>query len=191
MTGFHAAYLNLTEAATLTFQYMGSGNAVNTNQFGIDRNDDGILQASEYIFQSGTTTACRMNGGVVPQCDKIGIGFGENQFSESFGPGQIHFLFKTQFGETLDNTGKGLGNPDTALGVHTGYFLGVDPYIATGQFQTSGSAVYAGLTDLPASTDHDYQDLGVRISIPEPSGLALVMAAFGGLLVAQRRVKRA
>ena len=64
-------------------------------------------------------------------------------------------------------------NPIT--GSYPGYMLAVDPYLATGLYQTQGKAVFAGLTDRPREyangvlLDHDYQDMGVRISVMHPN----------------------
>ena len=62
-----------------------------------------------------------------------------------------------------------------------GFFAGIDPYVATGTFQTTGDAVYLGLTDLPGTGDHDYQDLGVRLAaVPEPATIVLLGAVGAG-----------
>ncbi len=110
----------------------------------------------------------------------------------------IAFRYVTGNGVTVTNNVLG-GNPDphpdpqnpNAPG-SPGYFLGVDPYMASGIFQSSGTAVYAGLTDLPGTSDHDFQDLGVRISVvPEPGGIALAFAGLAGLTFVSRRNKKA
>ena len=61
--------------------------------------------------------------------------------------------------------------------------------MAGSQYKTSGSAVYAGLTDLPSGLagDHDYEDLVVRVSVPEASNLLLLSAGLLGLGLARRR----
>ncbi|MCV2371341.1 hypothetical protein [Roseateles oligotrophus] len=197
MTGFHASYLNVNKDADVTFQFMGRGNASLVNNFYVDlNNDNDYLDAGEKLFVGGVTTACAMFGGTTPSCDKTsgGLAGGQNEYTFNLKAGRIKFAYETGAtpGVWLENSGAGNGNPDTALGQMPGYFLGVDPYQASGQFQTSGSAVYAGLTDLPASTDHDFQDLGVRISVvPEPSGIALAFAGLAGLAYSSRCKKKA
>ena len=51
-----------------------------------------------------------------------------------------------------------------------GLFFGPKPGIA-----------YIGLTDLPYPGDHDFQDLGIRISIPESPTWAMMLVGFAGL----------
>jgi hypothetical protein len=200
-SGFHSSYLKLTEAANVTFQFMGKGDASLSNSFYLDINGDGLYNTNgvgtpggERLFLGKTTNSCSVVGNT-PSCSTTsgGFGAGQNQYTFALSAGNILFAFETGNGVLLENDGTGNGNPDphTATGL-PGYFLGVDPYLATKTYQTSGTAVYAGLSDLPNTGDHDFQDLGVRISVvPEPGGLALVLAAFGGLALTRRRSKQA
>lgn len=74
------------------------------------------------------------------------------------------------------------------------FFAGIDPYLATGTFQTSGNGIYLGLSDLPATGDHDFQDLGVYMAaVPEPATVAMigmVMAGAAGYWGVTRRRRR-
>ena len=170
-SGWHTAYLYLTEAADVTFQYMGGGDSTQPNEFwvnGASMFTDGIVACSVI----GTTPSCTP---------------GQNQFTIPLAAGPVPFAYRIDTsGVFLDNTVAG-GNPDPHTGDQPGYFLGVDPYLATGQFDTFGRAVYAGLTDLPGATDHDFQDLGVRISVPEPGTLLLLSGGLIGLGAFRRR----
>lgn len=177
ITGFHASYLSLSEATNVTFQYMGKGDSSLVNQFWVDSDNNGSIDLK--LFDSATNS-CTMAGPTSPVC---GVG---SQFTAFFDAGLIPFLFLT--GEAISLINDGINNPDTALGVSPGFFLGADPYLASGQFDTSGSVVYAGLTDRPSAVDHDFQDLGVRISVvPEPGSMGLAGLALGGLVFARRR----
>ncbi|MDO9314774.1 MAG: PEP-CTERM sorting domain-containing protein [Burkholderiaceae bacterium] len=180
ISGFHASYLSLSEGTNVTFQYMGKGDSSLANQFWVDSDNNGSIDLK--LFDS-TTSSCTMAGPTSPVC---GAG---SEFTAFFSAGLIPFMYVT--GEAVSLINDGINNPDTALGTSPGFFLGADPYLASGQFDTSGSVVYAGLTDLPAGGDHDFQDMGVRISVPEPSGLALAGLALGGVAFVRRRANKA
>ena len=59
-------------------------------------------------------------------------------------------------------------------------FFGLKPGIA-----------YIGLSDLPYPGDHDFQDLGIRVSIPESPTWAMMLVGFAGLGYAAFRRGRA
>ena len=186
VTGYDASYLYLSEAANVTFQFMGGGNASLVNLFGIDTNLNGALDPLEVLFNRASTNPCAIAlGATTPSCVA-----GTNQFTFFFGAGALPFLYVTGQGVTLDNTGAGLGNPGDES-EWAGYMLGADPYLATGLYDTSGTAVYAALSDrVRGPGEHDYSDMTVRISVPEPGTLALLGLAMGGLALIRRRTKK-
>lgn len=164
-SGWHASYLNLSQSSNIGFQYMGDGNASNHNQF--------------EVFVGGAWTLL----------------FDNNQANNPnqtffFNAGYVPFRYLASIGtagaDTFTNDGTNNPDPDVLRG---GYFLGVDPYLATAAFQNSGAAVYAGLSDggLAVGMDHDYQDLGVRITVPEPGSIFLLGGGLLGLAGLRKR----
>ena len=84
----------------------------------------------------------------------------------------------------------------SAAGAH--FFLGVDPYLASGTYQTSGTSVFVGLTDRPhgSGEDHDFQDLTILVQaaplvVPEPATAttALFLIGAGCVGVIRRRLQ--
>lgn len=146
----------MTEPALVTFTFFGRGNASLANLFQVNTGSGFTT-----VFTGGTT--------------------GQGSSVTAFVPtGAIPFRYVTGTGIQVNNgtTADPLSSP--AL------FLAVDPYLASGQSQTSGTAAYIGLTDLPAPGDHDFQDLTVRVTvaaapIPEPATLVTALTGLGGL----------
>ncbi len=68
-------------------------------------------------------------------------------------------------------TGYSIANSAVAPDGRLDYgFYGVKPWLA-----------YIGLSDLPYPGDHDFQDLGIRVSIPESPTWAMMLVGFAGL----------
>ena len=174
------------------------------------------------MFQDGQssnpTYPCPVtpNGATFPSCNKPFDTFpfpDANQYTIALGAGLIPFAFDVD-GRVIGGVPQGpinnptatwlfdggtqcTGNPDTTYpNLCAGYFLGADPYLVNANHVSTGlQAVYAGLTDLPCeggACDHDFQDMGVRISVvPEPGTLALIGVALCGLVVARTYAARA
>jgi hypothetical protein len=160
--GWHAAFLVLDQAANVTFQFLGDGNAALNNTFQV------FTGGSWVTLFTGSSTGCNVSGAT----PSYSCGAG-SQASFDLGAGFVPFRYITGSVEPVTLT-NGVNNPDPQ-GNEPAFFLGADPYLVggTGNEFNNLSAVFAGLTDLPAPGDHDFQDLGVRISVPEPGTIAL------------------
>ena len=174
ISGYDGSYLNLTSAGTVNFQFMGRGDAQNTDLFQINLGNGWVTE-----FNNQTSPNCGAAGSTPAiTCSNPG-----SSFSQYFNAGLIAFRFYDQTsGDIASNIG--LNPKDIA----PGFFLGVDPYLATGQYDTSGNAIYAGFTDLPPPGDHDYEDLVVRISVPEPGSILLLGIGLTALVFGRQKM---
>jgi hypothetical protein len=86
--------------------------------------------------------------------------------------------------------------PFTYANLTTGYSISNSAVAPSGQLNFGFYGVkpwsaYIGLADLPYPGDHDFQDLGIRVSIPESPAWAMMLVGFAGLGYAAFRSGRA
>lgn len=185
-TGWDTSYLWLSQSANVTFQFMGGGDSALANQFWVNG-----VQLFQDPPSNNATNPCAVtpNGATAPSCTP-----GVNQYTipiaVAAGGGYVPFWFVTGEGVTVANDG--INNTDDDSGL-AGYMLGADPYLAPGPFSClqpdSCTAVYASLSDQDRSGggEHDYSDMSVRITVPEPGSLFLLGAGLIGLVGMRRR----
>ncbi len=179
ISGFDGSYLNLTEPGTVTFQYMGKGDAVNHNQFQISL-DGGATWVT--IFDNwGANGTCGASGSPTPVID---CSYAGSSASYNFPAGLIPFRF-VDLTNGLSSINDGTNNLKD-IPSQPGYILGVDPYLASGPYNTTGQVVYAGFTDRPQDIDHDYEDLIVRMTVSgRPTSTSIpTLSEWGMILLA-------
>lgn len=148
------------------FTYLGSGNAQDHDTFTV----------GTHTFDNTSTavgTSFRINVGAA---------------------GDLAFVYSNlTAGTSIADSGP------ASLAISYGLFMqgstgctGISPLCTGGTPLTGpGTTAYIGLADLPVGTDHDFQDLGVRVDVvPEPVTWAMMLLGFGGvgaLLRGQRR----
>jgi len=168
ISGWDGSSLILDQAGWVTFQFTGKGDATDHDQFLLNG-------AVIWDNQSSSNGTCGANGSA------LNCVFPKSEQTFFLNAGHI------DFGYLNVTTGKSVHNDETNIHDNLNgpaFFLGVDPYLGSG---LSGLAVYAGFTDLPADGDHDYEDLGVRIStVPEPSSLMLLILGILGFNALRR-----
>ncbi len=177
--GWLGAYLNLDADSHVRFQYMGKGDSIFLNIFEVYVGGVWTMLFSTDIAPCGASGAAPTQ----PVCTP-----GVNEFVFPFQAGLLPFRYVTGPGIILTNDG--LSNPVNTL-IGPGYFVGLDPYLAPGPYQNTGTVAYVALTDQLDVYDRDFQDLGVRVStVPEPGTMALICVALGALGVPGLRARR-
>lgn len=189
ISGYDGSYLNLNHDSELLFQFMGKGNSGDHNQFQLFLGGTWVVVwDNQDLGPNGPNGTCGASGNP----PVIDCPFPGSTFRDSFTVGLIPFRYvNLTTGQLVGNDLVSNSHDST---VNPNFFLGVDPYLATGQYQTNGDTVYAGFSDRPQPGDHDYQDLVVRISgVPEidaTTGTGALTLLAGALAVASDRRKR-
>ncbi len=168
ISGYDASYLRLTEPGRVTFQFMGKGDASDNNQFQLYMNGAWVTVWDNQSASNGTCGASGNPPAIDCSTDGSTVSF---NIQAGYIPFRFVNLTTPTGGAIATNDGTG-GNPSPDKPPYPsgpGFFLGMDPYQATGQYDTTGQVVYAGFTDrgftAPGSGDHDYEDLVVRMSV--------------------------
>jgi len=184
ISGYDGSYLNLTQGGNVTFQFFGRGDATDHDVFQINT---GAGFTTIWDNQSALNGTCGTSG------TSLNCPFAGSQQTFFFNAGLIAFRYinlTTPGTVTNDGTSNLHDNPNGPA-----FFLGADPYLTSSAFSCAGpndscSAVYAGFTDRPAGgpgSDHDYEDLGVRVSVPEPGTMLLLGSGLMGFAAMRRR----
>jgi len=185
ISGYDGSYLSLTKAGNVTFQFMGKGDAIDHNLFQVDTGTGWQTIWDNQVAGYGTcgTTASP----TVMSCLNA-----NSSYTGYFNAGLIAFQF-LNLTNPVTATNDGANNHSPDKDGLAGYFLGMDPYLASGAFTTIGSVAYAGFTDRGCTPggpcDHDYEDLVVRITaVPEPGSILLLGIGFMSLVYGRRRM---
>jgi|GEM_PF-1154085 len=188
IAGYDGSYLQLEHAGNVTFQFLGRGDAGDHDIFQLYVDNTWTTILDTWDNQSASNGTTGVSGSPTPSYNNSTPGSAFTTYITPDANGYIAFRFQNLTAQQIVSNDGSSNIHDNPNGPH--FFLGVDPYTyAGGGNPTSGQAVFVGLTDRGFVTagDHDYEDLVVRISVPEPGILALLMAGLLGFGVLRRR----
>jgi hypothetical protein len=157
------ATLTALDTGTYLFTFDGAGDPSSTNTFAVT--SPGCPVSFEvngaHPTSPGTSVACTLTAGQT-----------------------IDFTF------TSSIAGGSLSSGSRTAIAGLDYLLGM-PGSTSAAPVTTGATAYIGLSDGGSATDHDFQDLVLRVSeIPEPDSVAVMAAALLGLGIARARRRR-
>lgn len=179
MTGFStliasgtAPNLMLTPG-TYDFTYVGSGNATNHDTFTIPG-------SGGFTFDNQSTALGTTFQYTVTSASSLSFIYANLTAGTSISSGAVNPTSNLSYGLFMQgSTGCTTATPGNGYSCPGG-----SP--STGP----GPVAYIGLADLPVGTDHDFQDLGIRVAVPEPATWALMLLGFGGLGAVLRGQRR-
>jgi PEP-CTERM motif len=182
--GFVGGSLVAETAGTYKFTYgppppigvaggTGHGNSILPNEFWVGANELAAEAAGNVFCTQPGDTSCGGVASTVGQHFTLTLAAGPISFGFTFGPTNSNVLLN--------------GQRSDSLGAYIAQLLGNsgDPTVPN----DGPSAPFAllGLSDSPYPGDHDFQDLTVLVTEPEPASIALLGSALLGMAFGVRR----